>query len=131
MGEMTRTRRLLLAGGVAVGALALQIGPALAAAAPSDIGPGSSAATVECVQRAVNFYVTPVVAVDGSYGPLTEAAVEDFQAKYGDSVDGIVGPQTGATIKTEIQDSINGLHKDGGNATALETWQTQCASLIP
>jgi peptidoglycan hydrolase-like protein with peptidoglycan-binding domain len=131
MGEMTRARRLLVVGGAAVGALALGVGPALAAAAPSDIGPGSSVATVKCVQRAVNFFVTPEVAVDGSYGPLTEAAVEDFQAKFGDSVDGIVGPQTGATIKTEVQAAINALHHGGGNAQPEETWQTQCSNLIP
>lgn len=121
----------MMVGGVAVGALALGIGPALAAAAPSDIGPGSSASTVECVQRAVNFFVTPEVAVDGSYGPLTEAAVESFQAKYGDSVDGIVGSQTGGTIKTEIQASITALHHNNENAQPEQTWQTQCSSLIP
>lgn len=98
MGDMTRAGRLLIVGGAAVGALALGIGPALAVAAPSDIGPGSSAAAVKCVQRAVNFFETPTVAVDGSYGPLTEEAVEHFQAEFGDSVDGIVGSQTGGTI---------------------------------
>ncbi|MBR7832064.1 peptidoglycan-binding protein [Actinospica durhamensis] len=120
-----------MVGGIAVGALALGIGPALAAAAPSDIGPGSSVATVECVQRAVNFFEIPTVAVDGSYGPLTEKAVEQFQAEFGDSVDGIVGPQTGATIKTEVQDDIIAIHHGSGNAQPEETWQTQCSSLIP
>ncbi len=131
MGEIIRARRLLIVGGTAIGALALGIAPALAAAAPSDIGPGSSVATVECVQRAVNFFETPTVAVDGSYGPLTEKAVEDFQAEFGDSVDGIVGPQTGASIKTEIQADITDLERTHGNPVPEETWQTQCSSLIP
>ncbi|MBN1776630.1 MAG: peptidoglycan-binding protein [Clostridiales bacterium] len=32
--------------------------------------------------------------VDGEFGPLTEAAVKDFQEKYGLEVDGIVGRKT-------------------------------------
>src|ERR1700716_2313407 len=32
--------------------------------------------------------------IDGLYGPLTQAAVERFQATHGLAVDGIAGPQT-------------------------------------
>lgn len=35
-----------------------------------------------------------VLALDGSYGPATEAAVTRFQQAYGLSADGIAGPQT-------------------------------------
>lgn len=38
------------------------------------------------------------LAVDGSFGPLTLAAVEGFQASYGISVDGVVGSQTKAAL---------------------------------
>jgi peptidoglycan hydrolase-like protein with peptidoglycan-binding domain len=34
------------------------------------------------------------VAIDGWYGPITEAAVREFQRSKGITVDGIVGPQT-------------------------------------
>jgi peptidoglycan hydrolase-like protein with peptidoglycan-binding domain len=129
MAVPTRAKRLLTVGGIAAGALALGIAPAFAV---SDIGPGSTdTAGVKCVQRAMNFFETPTLTVDGSYGSLTTTAVEDFQGEFGDSVDGTVGPQTGATIKTEIEDVIVALHHAGESATAETTWETQCSSLIP
>ncbi|WP_031505992.1 D-Ala-D-Ala carboxypeptidase family metallohydrolase [Streptomyces megasporus] len=39
-----------------------------------------------------------VLAIDGSYGPATAAAVKRFQAAYGLTADGIAGPQTFSKI---------------------------------
>ncbi|SDZ51294.1 Putative peptidoglycan binding domain-containing protein [Evansella caseinilytica] len=43
---------------------------------------------VKAIQRVVG------VKDDGKYGPVTAAAVKDYQRKYGLTVDGAVGPQT-------------------------------------
>ncbi len=49
---------------------------------------GNRGENVKRIQRAVG------VKPDGIYGPITEAAVRDYQRRHGLSVDGIVGPET-------------------------------------
>lgn len=49
---------------------------------------GSTGDTVAEIQRKLG------VPADGSFGPITDAAVRDFQAQNGLDVDGVVGPAT-------------------------------------
>ena len=59
----------------------------------TNIEPGSSGQRVAQLQIALVGLGYPI-AVDGEYGPRTEAAVRDFQQRNGLAVDGIAGPQT-------------------------------------
>jgi|GEM_PF-5645139 len=55
---------------------------------------GQSLPCVKTLQTRLNQLINAGLAVDGHYGPLTQAAVEEFQRQQGITVDGIVGPQT-------------------------------------
>jgi peptidoglycan hydrolase-like protein with peptidoglycan-binding domain len=62
-------------------------------AAPTETAEGATA--VEWLQKALK------LAVDGEFGPETEAAVRRLQARHGLSVDGVVGPSTWALIDVQ------------------------------
>jgi peptidoglycan hydrolase-like protein with peptidoglycan-binding domain len=55
---------------------------------------GSEGRQVQLLQRALGG-----IAVDGVFGPETEAAVRSFQAAHGLTVDGIVGPATAGALR--------------------------------
>lgn len=67
------------------------------ATAATNIPPGSQDPRVPALQVAL-ISVGYNVAVDGTYGPGTEAAVRDFQRQVGLEVDGIAGPNTQAAL---------------------------------
>src|SRR5690606_28221162 len=60
---------------------------------PVIVRPGMSGPEVRAVQVALVAAGYPIIA-DGTYGPRTEAAVRDFQARNGLEVDGLSGPAT-------------------------------------
>lgn len=62
---------------------------------------GASGEYVRVVQRIINLHLpagSELLAPDGIFGPLTEAAVKGFQSRYGLVPDGIVGPLTRAKL---------------------------------
>jgi peptidoglycan hydrolase-like protein with peptidoglycan-binding domain len=58
---------------------------------------GSTGSAVRAVQQNLNVFGADL-AVDGIFGPLTQAAVRHFQATHGLVVDGSVGPRTWNTL---------------------------------
>jgi len=56
---------------------------------------GSNGQAVRALQVLLSdYFFYNNVTVDGDFGPITDAAVRDFQAAYDLDVDGIVGPET-------------------------------------
>lgn len=72
-----------------------QLGGALAAFDPN---------TTKWLQGALNVLVTPSpnLKVDGSYGPLTAAAVKAFQTQHSLTIDGVAGMITQAAINAAL-----------------------------
>lgn len=63
---------------------------------------GMTGEQVKRLQKCLNKIIKAGLAVDGSFGAKTLAAVKKFQKKYGLEVDGIVGTITRAKIKSLI-----------------------------
>jgi len=61
---------------------------------PATLRKGSSGEKVRDLQAALR------LPVDGQFGPMTEAAVKEFQKKNGLVADGVVGPMTFAAMKS-------------------------------
>lgn len=60
---------------------------------------GSMGPQVAELQRLLQAAGVPTGAVDGDFGPMTQAAVRRFQRAKGLTVDGVVGPQTWAALR--------------------------------
>ena len=59
---------------------------------------GDKGEDVKRLQTLLKSHGSPNLAVDGDFGPATEAAVRHFQSEHKLVVDGIVGPQTWAAL---------------------------------
>ncbi|MGD9705157.1 MAG: N-acetylmuramoyl-L-alanine amidase [Acidimicrobiia bacterium] len=60
---------------------------------------GSTGASVRCLQRTLNNWGGASLAVDGVFGPVTEAAVLRYQKAHGLVQDGVVGNQTWRSLE--------------------------------
>ena len=76
---------------------------------------GQNSMLVQALQERLNSMGYDVEA-DGDFGPGTHRAVKTFQAEYGLTIDGIVGPATGA----KIDDILNG--NDPQNPQSMAFW---------
>jgi hypothetical protein len=63
---------------------------------------GSQGDAVKTFQRSINIVSRSGLAVDGEFGPTTEAMCKDFQTVCRIAVDGICGPQTWATLDVAL-----------------------------
>jgi len=85
------TKNALVAGG-APGAISLT-----SSSCPADITEGEIDGCVTELQELLNSHGASLV-VDGDFGSATLSAVESYQSAHGLSVDGIVGPNTKASL---------------------------------
>ncbi len=71
---------------------------------------GSSGQGVRNLQETLNVIVPsqPLLAVDGLFGPKTNARVVTFQRQAGLVADGVVGPKTGKALVSSVFTRIGG-----------------------
>ncbi len=99
------------------------------------LGKGSNRTQVKYLQRALIGLGFLTGSDDGSYGPMTQAAVRNYQKAYGLGVDGSAGPDTLTSIKNTVvtiqsdlnrkgysSGTINGVYGNGTKA-AVKSYQ--------
>jgi putative chitinase len=83
---------------------------------------GDAVTQLQEALRDLNF----AVAVDGAFGPGTEAAVSRFQSEHGLAADGIVGPATSVALwrqqqEKNVQRYLKNYDEEGARPTHFET----------
>jgi len=76
---------------------------------------GRKDAGVRRIQRYLKRFGYYKNAIDGDYGPITEAAIKAFQKKYKLDIDGVAGPQTKGMMKTPRFDNHDDFEPDVAN----------------
>lgn len=67
----------------------------------------SRGAAVESLQSYLNEEGFNTGGIDGIFGPLTDAAVRDFQSQAGIQVDGLAGPETFGALTEDVSEAEN------------------------
>ncbi|MFE7278314.1 peptidoglycan-binding protein [Streptomyces sp. NPDC057623] len=131
------------AGDTGVYAVYLDVQPDATAPGPSDgIGTptlrrGSQGEAVRKLQRLLNGHVPDLssLAVDGDFGPATDARVREYQRRVEIDVDGIVGPQTWDMVTggEQSQEAAAGTPtlKQGSHGPAVRKVQRLLNARIP
>ena len=91
------------------------------------ISVGATGDAVRRLQRALRRTPNLGLTVDGDFGPLTEAAVKEFQQGAGLTVDGIVGPLTWAALPDGGPMPVLREGSSGAVVTSLQTVLTNGA----
>jgi peptidoglycan hydrolase-like protein with peptidoglycan-binding domain len=92
------------------------------------ISQGATGDAVKRLQRALRRTPNTGLAVDGDFGPATEAAVKEFQQGNGLTVDGIVGPNTWNALPDGGPMPTLQVGSTGPVVTSLQTVLTNGAS---
>lgn len=91
---------------------------------------GLHGADVRALQVAFERLGHSVGGIDGRFGPLTEAAVEAFQAGFGIDVDGVVGRATKTAIAGfEHDDATGAILSVGSRGSGVRTLQSALSEL--
>lgn len=97
------------------------------APAPSVLSQGSTGDAVKLLQgKLIKLNYLPAGSDDGSFGPITKAAVVKFQSENGLAADGVVGPLTQAKLDEKIAALSKVLYRvilDGKQVEALSDQQ--------
>lgn len=106
---------LFIAGGYALFRLVMNRGGSAPVLSVSEtiMKNGDRNDSVRAVQEALQFLGYSTGLVDGWFGPETERSVRRFQQDMGIQNDGIVGPETLATLDEELRKMGGGLRFRG------------------